>query len=553
MRVRRQASFWTAIGIALALYVGLCIESVLKEYRAGDSTDLGELKLHSTSAAEDAVEPRKLSGKCKDSGVAIYPDIAWLKKPYKDDPNRFSAFVLVIGIAYMFQGLNTVCDVYFAGSLQTMTEHWDIKDDVAGATFMAAGGSAPELCTSLIGAIVETDIGFGTIVGSAVFNVLLVIGLCGYVATGNRTLTWWPLFRDCTYYICGLGLLAVFASDGGIIVWEAIVLFLGYIAYCILMFYNDKVEAKFKSFLNFVLEHLPSVRMTRKIAPSELAEGDHASEFPPPAVQKKKEANLPHPRPDDVEVFEKCTASDLSTDGPSGNDNGSPATHNSKPSVDDEQLADKQQADAESEDDDGHFMDRPTDTCQLIMWYLFLPVHVPIYWGIPEPTEKTFFRCFAISLIWIAFFSYILVWWVEVIAEAVDIIPLTIYGLTVLAAGTSIPDAVSSVSVARRGKADMAVSSSIGSNIFDILVGLPVPWILKTGFIEFGKNHEICLKSKYLAFFVVLLLFMVVCVILSIHLLNWELNKMLGGCYALLYFIFIGIVVLVESVGDKIF
>jgi len=51
-------------------------------------------------------------------------------------------------------------------------------------------------------------------------------------------------------------------------------------------------------------------------------------------------------------------------------------------------------------------------------------------------------------------------------------------GITFIAAGTSIPDLITSVIVARQGHGDMAVSSSIGSNIFDILVGLPLPWIL---------------------------------------------------------------------------
>ena len=51
-------------------------------------------------------------------------------------------------------------------------------------------------------------------------------------------------------------------------------------------------------------------------------------------------------------------------------------------------------------------------------------------------------------------------------------------GLTLLAGGTSIPDALSSLAVAKRGFGDMAVSSSIGSNVFDILIGLPVPWII---------------------------------------------------------------------------
>ena len=48
---------------------------------------------------------------------------------------------------------------------------------------------------------------------------------------------------------------------------------------------------------------------------------------------------------------------------------------------------------------------------------------------------------------------------------------LQIIGLTVLAAGTSVPDLLTSVIVARKGFGDMAISSSIGSNIFDITVG----------------------------------------------------------------------------------
>ena len=46
-----------------------------------------------------------------------------------------------------------------------------------------------------------------------------------------------------------------------------------------------------------------------------------------------------------------------------------------------------------------------------------------------------------------------------------------IMGLTILAAGTSIPDLITSVIVARKGLGDMAVSSSVGSNIFDITIG----------------------------------------------------------------------------------
>ena len=58
-----------------------------------------------------------------------------------------------------------------------------MSDDVAGATFMAAGGSAPELFTSLFGVfIARSSVGIGTIVGSAVFNILFVIGCCAIFA-----------------------------------------------------------------------------------------------------------------------------------------------------------------------------------------------------------------------------------------------------------------------------------------------------------------------------------------------------------------------------------
>ena len=48
---------------------------------------------------------------------------------------------------------------------------------------MAAGGSAPELFTNVVGVfIAESNVGFGTIVGSAVFNVCFVLFACAYAA-----------------------------------------------------------------------------------------------------------------------------------------------------------------------------------------------------------------------------------------------------------------------------------------------------------------------------------------------------------------------------------
>ena len=86
-----------------------------------------------------------------------------------------------------------------------------------------------------------------------------------------------------------------------------------------------------------------------------------------------------------------------------------------------------------------------------------------------------------------------MVWWATVFGIVTGI-PSNVMGLTILAAGTSVPDLLSSVVVSKRGNGDMAVSSSIGSNIFDILFGLPFPWFLRSmipkGGLTEGINGE---------------------------------------------------------------
>lgn len=62
----------------------------------------------------------------------------------------------------MFVALAVVCDEFFVPSLDVIIEELDVQQDVAGATFMAAGGSAPELFTSVIGVFVSfDDVGIG--------------------------------------------------------------------------------------------------------------------------------------------------------------------------------------------------------------------------------------------------------------------------------------------------------------------------------------------------------------------------------------------------------
>lgn len=183
------------------------------------------------------------------------------------EERRNGAIILhIIGVMYMFVALAIVCDEFFVPSLDVIIEKLDITDDVAGATFMAAGGSAPELFTSVIGVFVSfDDVGIGTIVGSAVFNILFVIGMCAIFSKTLLSLTWWPLFRDCTFYSVSLLVLIYFFRDNKIYWWEALILFSIYVCYAVFMKWNHQVECLVKKML--YKNKVTRVRSTDQLMP----------------------------------------------------------------------------------------------------------------------------------------------------------------------------------------------------------------------------------------------------------------------------------------------
>mmetsp|Transcript_8281 Transcript_8281/g.27248 ORF Transcript_8281/g.27248 Transcript_8281/m.27248 type:complete len:640 (+) Transcript_8281:623-2542(+) len=164
--------------------------------------------------------------------------------------------VWIFVVLYLFLGTAIICDELFVPALEVVAEKWQLSDDIAGATLMAAGGSAPELATSLIGTFQRDDVGFGTIIGSAVFNVLFVIAMCAIftpAALSPLRLTWWPLARDCSYYVVTLAALSVWFSvttPNVIDPWEAAVQFGLYFGYVLVMAWNTELEHFVKRQLN---------------------------------------------------------------------------------------------------------------------------------------------------------------------------------------------------------------------------------------------------------------------------------------------------------------
>lgn len=119
------------------------------------------------------------------------------------------------------------------------------------------------------------------------------------------------------------------------------------------------------------------------------------------------------------------------------------------------------------------------DLLTVINWHIVFPIHYMCRLTMVDVKQEKYKNwypiTFCISMIWISFYSYFMVWMITIIGYTLGI-PDTVMGLTFVAAGVSVPDALSSIAVIKEGYGDMAVSNAVGSNVFDILICLGLPW-----------------------------------------------------------------------------
>jgi len=590
--------------------------------------------------------------------------------------------LLIPLIFYMFLALAIICDEYFVPALEVICDedNLNLSDDVAGATFMAAGGSAPELFTSFIGTMQESSVGFGTIVGSAVFNVLFVIAMCAFFSKELLTLTWWPLARDSIYYTFSLLMLALFFGfitpnviDG----WEAAILFAMYFGYVVLMLYNERlyvwlgfaetsddpekgetttnplqdchakrVHGGFKKLvmsgfsatshadqaaLHVVTKMEGDVfEIWNRLSNGNNEEGIQAldlkvlfEEMDMPANEEEVEkvrqqldlngdgvivweefkewynnsedrvrsemaaafdkiammsmmAGVSDPDTIDIQGLRAVlkeiggmkdmsednfeTAVDLAMVQIDTNDDGmiqrdefyrwyetSMFWTMKNRDIDGVGISPTSPSPEEDEEDDGVeplVWPAEAGVFTKIFWIISLPLNVLFVFTVPNcENEDAFYTidpkrlawpAFVLSIVWIGMASFVMVWGATIVGDTAGI-PAQIMGLTFLAAGTSVPDLLSSIVVAQQGKGDMAVSSSIGSNIFDVLVGLPLPWIAYT----IIKQKSVVVGAKSLQVSILILVGMLVAVIFLIKISGWALTKGLGCMMLALYFIFV--------------
>nr|XP_027194883.1 sodium/potassium/calcium exchanger 5-like [Dermatophagoides pteronyssinus] len=477
--------------------------------------------------------------------------------------------VHIIIFIYLSLALAVICDEYFLKSLEYISEALHLPSDIAGATFMAIGTSAPELFTSVIGVFIsDNDIGTGTIVGSAVFNLIAIPGACGFAAYYNLKnmpkINPFPIIRDTIFYVLTIITLILCIKDNRVDWIESITLIALYIVYIIVMYFNAQVshmigKATSAQFRRNSSDHSydnndddqekrkkrRSTIVDNESRPLLLTDDSVKRLSPPPAYQSGGDTYQVSQQQQQTTTNEQVDLSKIHlTLAENGRFKEIQSDENRS------QSSGKQQSRTEIIDLEQQLIDDEIDTdwsSHPFIRFILIPFKIIFFITLPKPTRFCFVITFVSSIIWIACLTYFIVWMVTLVGYTLGI-PDTVSGITVLAAGTSIPELISSYLIVKKaGLADMAICNSIGSNIFDILFCLGLPWLLKSSIVivtnGFGlatlANSYIPIQSTALPITSLTLLLTIFAMIIIFRTSRWRLNLKLGILCTLVYIVFV--------------
>lgn len=156
---------------------------------------------------------------------------------------------------------------------------------------------------------------------------------------------------------------------------------------------------------------------------------------------------------------------------------------------------------------------------ELFLEKLLKPIETALEWTCPdcrilEPKENWYPLTFLISFSWITFFSYFVTIiasnWVHLL-EVPSL--LAYFGIVLVAVGAEVPDAINSVTVAKRGYGSMSTSSCMGSQIANICLGLGMGWFLVSVFgdleVQVGVHDELLTLVSWCQLFNICLVYAV--------------------------------------------
>ncbi|XP_036232892.1 sodium/potassium/calcium exchanger 4 isoform X2 [Bactrocera oleae] len=482
------------------------------------------------------------------------------KDLFTEAQRQSGAVVLhVIASLYLFLALAVVCDEYFVPAVEKICAALNMSNDVAGATFMAAATSAPELFVNVIGTfITEGDIGVGTIVGSAVFNILAVAACCGIGAGMTIPLDWWPLTRDSIAYGVTVAILICVMHDERVEWYEALILVSLYAVYLAVMYFDKTFQKCAKDLVeNRICHKLSTIQLNGGVnnEPPKL----QPTASPPPTQSAAANSNTNS----NSNTTTTATAAILQTPAEAKFISSTLAMEKGAVELQPTgaisiavpasvAAAASTASDEEVEEEHYSLLHYPKEkSCfAQFTWIIIWPIHLLFRIAIPDckktKNNKIFPLTFIMCIVWIGSLSYVVAWMITIIGDTLKI-PDSVMGITFLAAGTSVPEAVSSVIVAKRGHGSMGICNSIGSNTFDILLCLGVPWLIKAVFfpIQQGQNY-VGINSAGLEYSAITLLSTLFLLYITFSFNKFKLDRKVGMACLVMYLVFMIFASLIE-------
>ncbi|MGE0587913.1 MAG: calcium/sodium antiporter [Cyclobacteriaceae bacterium] len=145
---------------------------------------------------------------------------------------------IVLGLVMLIGGGKLVVD-----NAIDIAHYFGLSERLIGLTILAAGTSFPELATSAVAAYRKnTDIAIGNVIGSNIFNIVVILGITGVVTPipFNDTLNF-----DVYVLLASSLVLLIFMFTLGqrkLDRWEALMLLMGYIAYTVVLVGMDSAQ-----------------------------------------------------------------------------------------------------------------------------------------------------------------------------------------------------------------------------------------------------------------------------------------------------------------------
>ncbi len=143
---------------------------------------------------------------------------------------------IILGIAIVLWGADRLTE----GSV-AVAERMKIPQIVIGLTIVAMGTSMPEFCVSLISALKGTpDLAVGNVVGSNIFNTLLIVGAAATIAP--MAILRSTVMKDIPFALVASVILMMMCFDGKIGRIDAVILTLLFITFMYMTLKGAKLE-----------------------------------------------------------------------------------------------------------------------------------------------------------------------------------------------------------------------------------------------------------------------------------------------------------------------